>query len=584
MMIAVDLGRAAVIATIPLLSYLDALSVGWIYAAAFATATLTIAFDSGQFAALPNLVSTDDLVTANGRLQASYSAAMVAGPLLAGVLVAVVDLETVFLVDSASFAASAVSLGLVRRSFNPDEPPERKHILRDVSEGLRYVLGHPVLRNISLMMALINFVYATTFTQLVLFASVELDASDTQIAVLFAAGAAGVVCLGLAAGPLRRRLSFSVAALGSLMVAGVLGVVFAFNNVYWLALVLWAATSGLGLFFNINTTSLRQQIVPSHLLGRVVSIAGVMAWSAIPLGALLGGWAIAVTDDVALVYATIGVLIFRDRARLPLHRARARGRLSRRGRGRTARGRGALARPRRRHARRWVTSCLAASHSLCHAPDRQSRSRVTMLCADMGRSTLVVLLSIGALLGSGAVAVAHTTPHWWSVSKARVMLQEGTNLALPADQREALVAEIGDSLKQLRPLQLTAQSLYESTQNPEYARLNQTYGSYIKRFVEAQATLAAGFSIDSAQCVGQGKALVGKFNPEKPGPVTKQYKHFRCNASSYTLEIPNIQLVPGAAPSVPEIVEGARRLVGPFKGVFTVHVTGKSRMLAQRAG
>ena len=310
MMIAVDLGRAAVIATIPLLSYLDALSVGWIYATAFATATLTIAFDSGQFAALPNLVSTDDLVTANGRLQASYSAAMVAGPLLAGVLVAVVDLETVFIVDSASFVASAVSLGLVRRSFNPDEPPERKHILRDVSEGLRYVLGHPVLRNISLMMALINFVLATTFTQLVLFASVELDASDTQIAVLFAAGAAGVVCLGLAAGPLRRRLSFSVAALGSLMVAGVLGVVFAFNNVYWLALVLWAATSGLGLFFNINTTSLRQQIVPSHLLGRVVSIAGVMAWSAIPLGALLGGWAIEATDDVVLVYAAIGVLTF----------------------------------------------------------------------------------------------------------------------------------------------------------------------------------------------------------------------------------------------------------------------------------
>jgi Major Facilitator Superfamily len=309
-MIAVDLGRAAVIATIPLLSYLDALSVGWIYAAAFATATLTIAFDSGQFAALPNLVSGDDLVTANGRLQASYSAAMVVGPLLAGVLVAVVDLETVFLVDSASFVASAVSLGLVRTSFNPDEPPERKHILRDVSEGLRYVLGHPVLRNISLMMALINFVLATTFTQLVLFASVELDASDTQIAVLFASGAAGVVCLGLAAGPLRRRLSFSVATLGALMLEGVLCVVFAFNNVYALGLVVWAAMSGLGLFFNINTTSLRQQIVPSHLLGRVVSIAGVMAWSAIPLGALLGGWAIEATDDVALVYAVIGALTF----------------------------------------------------------------------------------------------------------------------------------------------------------------------------------------------------------------------------------------------------------------------------------
>jgi MFS family permease len=310
MMIAVDLGRAAVIALIPILAYADALSVGWIYGGAFVISTLTIAFDSGQFAAVPNLVSKDDLVTANGRLQASYAAAMVVGPILAGVLLAVVEVETVFIIDAASFLCSAFSLAIVRTSFNPDEQPERKHILRDVSEGLRYVLGHPVLRNISVMMALINFVSATTFTQLVLFASVELDASDTEIAVLFAAGAAGVVCFGLVAGRLRRRLSFSVAALGALMLAGVLGVVFAFNNVYMVGLVLWAAMSGLGLFFNINTTSLRQQIVPSHLLGRVVSVAGVMAWSAIPLGALLGGWAIEATGDVALVYAVIGALTF----------------------------------------------------------------------------------------------------------------------------------------------------------------------------------------------------------------------------------------------------------------------------------
>ena len=310
MMIAVDLGRAAVIAIIPILGYADALTVGWIYGGAFVIATLTIAFDSGQFAAVPNLVDKDDLVTANGRLQASFAGATIAGPLLAGVLLSVVSVETIFLVDSVSFVLSGISLGLIRTSFNPAEPRERKHILRDVQEGLRYVLHHPVLRNISLMMALINFVSATTFTQLVLFASVELDASDTQIAVLFAAGAVGVVCLGLAAGRLRRRLSFSVAALGAMMLEGALGVAFGLNNVYGIALLLWAAMSGLGLFFNINSVSLRQQIVPSHMLGRVVSIASVLAWSAIPLGALVGGWAIEATDDVGLVYAAIGVLTF----------------------------------------------------------------------------------------------------------------------------------------------------------------------------------------------------------------------------------------------------------------------------------
>jgi hypothetical protein len=207
-----------------------------------------------------------------------------------------------------------------------------------------------------------------------------------------------------------------------------------------------------------------------------------------------------------------------------------------------------------------------------------------MLCVDMGRSTLVVLLSIGALLGSAAVAVAHTTPHWWSVSKARVMLQEGTNIALPADQRAALDAELAAWLAKFGPLKLTAEAGALTGQDPRAGRLAQTYASYIDRLKKLRVAVNSGPSIDSAKCVGQGKALVGKFNPEKPGPVVKQYKHFRCNASSYTLEILSIELDPSIDPSLPEVVEGPRKLVGPIAAVYSVHVTGTSRMLAQRSG
>jgi MFS family permease len=313
MMIAVDFGRAAVIASIPAFAAVDALSVWWIYAVSFLVATLTIAFDSGEFAAIPSLVDRDDLVTANGRIMASYQGGMFVGPILAGSLLgAGLPVEQVLLVDAASFVASAVALATVRASFNPPADPDRKptSLRRDVAEGLRYVLSHPVLRNISIMMAMFNFVGTTTITQLVLFAKERLDASDSQVGFLFSAGSAGVVLLSLAAGPIRRRLSFSVAALGALMLYGLLTFVFAWTEAYWIALPLWAAISGLGLFFNINTTSLRQQIVPGHMLGRVVSIAGVLAWSAIPLGTLTGGWVIEATDDVALVYAAIGVLTF----------------------------------------------------------------------------------------------------------------------------------------------------------------------------------------------------------------------------------------------------------------------------------
>ncbi len=87
---------------------------------------------------------------------------------------------------------------------------------------------------------------------------------------------------------------------------GVLSVVFAINRMYWLALLLWGLDQGLGIFFNINTGSLRQAIVPNAMLGRVLSIAGFLAWGAIPLGSLLGGYVIRWTGNISLVYAVIG--------------------------------------------------------------------------------------------------------------------------------------------------------------------------------------------------------------------------------------------------------------------------------------
>ncbi len=311
MMIVVDLARALIIASIPLLAFFGTLSVWWIYAVSFIHTTLTICFEAGQFAAIPNLVNQDDLVTANGRIQASYSTAGILGPLLAGVLLLVMPLSYLMSFDALSFLISAGSLALIAMSFNTAQTEKKTtKIGADVLEGLRYVLGHPVLRNISLMMALVNFISSTTYAQLVLFARHQLQASDTQISLLFSAGSLGVVILALLAGPLRKRWSFSRVALGALMTEGLLTLIMSLVHWYWLALIIWTITSGLGILFNINTSSLRQAIVPNQMLGRVISIASVIAWSAIPLGSLAGGFAITWTQNVGLVYGVIGALVF----------------------------------------------------------------------------------------------------------------------------------------------------------------------------------------------------------------------------------------------------------------------------------
>jgi MFS family permease len=311
-MIGADICRAALIATIPIMAEIGELRTWWVYLVGFLSSTFTICFDGAQFAAIPSLVETDDLVTANGRIQASFSAASVVGPIIGGALISLIPIESVLYIDALSFVVSAGSIAVIHRSFNTSKADEESQtsLRDDVVEGLRYVLSHPVLRNISLMMALINFVGASIYAQLVLFASDRLGATDAQIGWLYAADAIGVVCFSLAAGSFRRRWSFSRVALSALMIGGIATAIFSQLTNYWIALVMLAISSGIGIMFNINTGSLRQAIVPNHMLGRVISIASVLAWSAIPLGSLLGGIAIEKTNDVALVYFVIGALQF----------------------------------------------------------------------------------------------------------------------------------------------------------------------------------------------------------------------------------------------------------------------------------
>ncbi|MHB8631940.1 MAG: MFS transporter [Candidatus Limnocylindria bacterium] len=310
LMIAVDLLSAATVVSVPVAAAAGQLSVWWVMVVVFIAGTLSIFFEAAQFGAVPSLVDQADLVSANGRIQASFAAAAVAGPLAAGGLLVFVPVDRLLYIDAATFLVSAGVLGLIRRPFNPPASGPRSSLRADVVAGLRYVLRHPVLRNISVMMAMVNFAGASAVAQLVYFAKVRYAATDSQIGILFAAAGVGVVLLSLLAGPLRKRWTFGTVALGALMLSGALIVGLAFAPSFWIAVPLWALASGLGTLFNINTGSLRQAIVPNHMLGRIITIAMVLAWSANPLGSMLGGVAIERTGDVQLVYAVIGGVTF----------------------------------------------------------------------------------------------------------------------------------------------------------------------------------------------------------------------------------------------------------------------------------
>lgn len=312
LMIVLNVLFAVSVASIPAAYFTGHLSILWIYGVQLAIAVMRLFFTSASMAAIPSLVERNRLVAANGRIQASYSAMSVIGPILAGGLAAFLPLPALLLVDSASYLVGAGALLLVRRSFNleTDRPTEPQTVRADVMEGLHFVLGHPVLRNISIMMALVNFFSMIVPAELVFYAKTHLHAVNTEVGVLFAANAIGVLALSLMAGPLRRHWPFSRIALGLLEIQGVVTIVLAQVHLFWLALPLLALWQGLSTLFSINTTSLRQILTPNRLLGRVVMVAGVFGSIAVPLGTLAGGYAIQASGHITWVFTAVGVAIF----------------------------------------------------------------------------------------------------------------------------------------------------------------------------------------------------------------------------------------------------------------------------------
>ncbi|HVH63161.1 MAG TPA: MFS transporter, partial [Candidatus Dormibacteraeota bacterium] len=312
LMIAVDVLLALTLLVIPGLALAGRLNVIAIYAVDFVASSLSMVFQQAEFTAIPSLVGQRDLVTANGRITASYQTMQMAGPTLAGAIATVVSVPALLLFDSVSYVASAATLLWVGVRFNRKEetPRPATTIRADIVEGLRYVVAHPVLRNISLMMMLFNLVDSTFQAQQVLYAKERLHTNNFELGLLFAMGGVGAVLFSLAAGFLRRRFAFSTVVIGCLALTGLLTVAYASVPWFGVALVFLLFRDGVASLLNINTFSLRQAIVPNQMLGRVLSVAGLLAFSATPIGSLAGGYLIQQTHNVSLVFQGIGVLLF----------------------------------------------------------------------------------------------------------------------------------------------------------------------------------------------------------------------------------------------------------------------------------
>ena len=240
---------------------------------------------------MPSLVATEDLEKANGRMWSAEGIANTfLGPPL-GSLLLLVAFAMPFFVDAVSFFAAAALVAAIPGTFRAERPDDHQQApWRDeLKEGFRWLWRHELLRPMAIILGFMNMAGMLGTATVVLFAQDVLHVGPVIFAVLGFGAALGGILGGLFASATSKRLGAGTCLAIALGVPVVLTSAIGLFPFWPVVLVMWGLETLVGTLWNVITVSLRQSIIPPHLLGRVNSVYRFFAWGMIPIGAALSG-------------------------------------------------------------------------------------------------------------------------------------------------------------------------------------------------------------------------------------------------------------------------------------------------------
>ena len=308
LMVAADLGRAALLALIPLAALLGWLRLELLFVVAPLVGVLSVLFDVAYQSFVPVLVRPERLMRANSRLATSDAFAEITTPGLAGLLVQLITAPLTLLFDAVSFVVSALSIWLIRAdesrtsqdsvSVGAVSAAEAPSVWRELRAGLRIVRRSPVLRALAGFKATREFFGSFIGVLYPLYALRELELGPVLLGVTIGVGGASNLLGTLIVERVTRRFGIGPTVMGSQLLGSA--------TVFLLPLAAYTTGGATPLapfallcasqasdlihpLYDVNTLTLRQASTPPHALGRVNASMQVLDGALSPLGALVGG-------------------------------------------------------------------------------------------------------------------------------------------------------------------------------------------------------------------------------------------------------------------------------------------------------
>ena len=325
-----DLGRAVMLASIPIAAAFDALTIWQLYVVGFVNGVMTVFFDVADQSYLPTILERDELVEGNSKLQVSQSSAQILGQPLGGGFVALLTAPVAVLVDAVSYLFSAGLILSIRerigRAAEPagaaagagePAPPEvasaavaeervaeegigeegvaaaedRGGMRRQILDGLRFITRHEYLGNIAACTATSNLFGNIGFAIFPVYVYRELAMSPEAVGTIGGLAGVGVLVGALLSARIQRALGVGRTILLTAAVLGPINLLIPIASPET-AFVLIAASLFLGglngVVYNVAQVSLRQAITPEHFLGRMNATMRFLVWGTIPIGSVLG--------------------------------------------------------------------------------------------------------------------------------------------------------------------------------------------------------------------------------------------------------------------------------------------------------
>ena len=283
-MIAMDIGRALLLLTIPLAAFTGHLRIELLYLVVALVSIMGLIFETAYRALLPTLVTRDQLLEGNSKLSTTAALAEIGGPSIAGLLIQWISAPLAVAFDAISFTFSSISFALIRTP-EPVPKPRSAHpsMLREAIEGLETIARDPILRTLIIGVSLRSF-FGSFFAALYsLYAVRDLGLSPVLLGVVVSAGGIGALIGAVMAGRVQSRLGLGRTLTWTLAAGAVANLLIPlaalFGSPLAAAFVLIAAQiigDAAMLIYGINETSLRLTIVPDRLFGRTNASFGFL--------------------------------------------------------------------------------------------------------------------------------------------------------------------------------------------------------------------------------------------------------------------------------------------------------------------